>query len=117
MARPRKLTDEQRLANNAARQKRWRERNRVFEKLRARNNRAKAKGEPAEVQEEPEIDWMAAVPEEAVEVEEARYVSFDEVEGYEPPVVATRPVATPQPVKETAAERAVLEWLAKRGKR
>lgn len=93
MARPRKLTDEQRLESNAARQKRWRDKNRVVEKLRSRNNRKKAKG--------------------VEEVQESQYVSIDEAEGWQPPPPIYRPMAQEKSVEKTEEEKSVEEKLAR----
>lgn len=111
MARPRKLTDEQRLENNAARQKRWRDKNKVVEKLRSRSNRKKARGveeilAPVAVEE----DWS-----NPVEVKESQYVSIDEAEGWQPPVQIFRPAAqaSVKPVEKTDEERSVEAKLAR----
>lgn len=109
MARPRKLTDEQRLENNAARQKRWRDKNRVVEKLRSRNNRKKAKGvEEVQAPLVVEEDWS-----DPVEVEESKYVSIDEAEGWQPPPPIYRPMAQEKPVEKTEEEKSVEAKLAR----
>lgn len=112
MARPRKLTDEQRLENDAARRIRWRNKNRVVEKLRARNDRAKVKGGLVE-----EVAKPVAVVEawsEPVEIQETSYVPLDEVEGWQPPAPIVRQVAQViKPVEKTDEERSVEAKLAR----
>lgn len=106
MARPRKLTDEQRLENNAARQKRWRERNRVVEKLRSRSNRAKEKVEAPVERYEPIVEEEPAV------ARDSSYVSFAEVEGYQPSVQRiVNQIVTPKHVEQTENEKATYTAL------
>lgn len=98
MARPRKLTDEQRLENNAARQKRWRDKNRVVEKLRSRNNRKKAMG-VEDVVENPDP------------VKDDELISINEAEGWRPPVQIFRPVVQASSPVQGKAEKEAEEWL------
>jgi hypothetical protein len=77
MARLRRLTEEQRRVNDALCKVKWREKNKVVEKLRARNNRKKAKGELEEAPEPIKIQPVR-------KVEETHLESWDKVEGWEP---------------------------------
>jgi hypothetical protein len=85
MARPRILTDQERLESNRRRQARWRKKHEGFARLKVKNDHARRKKERAEtVVQQREV---APAKREPRIVQETERVSFAELEG-DPEVMA-----------------------------